>query len=82
MLVRKFIYVHEILTDTQASGAGYFNFSNIRFGQAPVGPLRFSAPLAPTGRNTTVNDGQNSVMCPQAGPGINSMFKLNGVRIF
>ncbi|PVH84741.1 alpha/beta-hydrolase [Cadophora sp. DSE1049] len=46
----------------------YFNFSNIRFGQPPVGPLRFSPPLAPSGRNTTVNDGQNSVMCPQAGP--------------
>ncbi|KAH7360253.1 prolyl oligopeptidase-like protein [Rhexocercosporidium sp. MPI-PUGE-AT-0058] len=51
-----------------ASGSGYFNFSNIRFGQPPVGSLRFSPPLAPSGRNTTVNNGQNSVICPQAGP--------------
>ncbi|KAH9224034.1 Alpha/Beta hydrolase protein [Leptodontidium sp. 2 PMI_412] len=46
----------------------YFNFSNIRFGQPPVGPLRFSPPLAPSGRNTTVNNGQNSIVCPQVGP--------------
>ncbi|KAK0101390.1 hypothetical protein ONS95_006565 [Cadophora gregata] len=52
----------------QSSGSGYFNFSNIRFGQPPVGHLRFSPPLAPSGRNTTVNDGQNSVICPQAAP--------------
>jgi hypothetical protein len=46
----------------------YFNFSNIRFGQAPVGDLRFSAPLPPKGRNRTVNDGQHGAICPQAGP--------------
>ncbi|PQE32848.1 putative cholinesterase protein [Rutstroemia sp. NJR-2017a WRK4] len=46
----------------------YLNFSNIRFGQAPVGDLRFSAPLPPKGRNRTVNDGQHGAICPQAGP--------------
>jgi carboxylesterase type B len=47
----------------------YYNFSNIRYGQPPVGALRFSAPLAPQGRNTTINNGQQGVICPQAAPG-------------
>ncbi|EMR87519.1 putative carboxylesterase family protein [Botrytis cinerea BcDW1] len=51
-----------------ASGSGYFNFSNIRYGQAPTGHLRFSPSLAPVGRNRTINDGQNSVTCPNATP--------------
>ena len=46
----------------------YLNFSNIRFGQAPVGLLRFSPPLAPEGRDVTVNNGQQGAICPQAGP--------------
>jgi hypothetical protein len=46
----------------------YYNFSNIRFGAAPTGDLRFSAPIAPQGRNRTVNDGQTAVICPQADP--------------
>ncbi|KAL2074226.1 hypothetical protein VTL71DRAFT_8004 [Oculimacula yallundae] len=53
----------------KSSGSGYFNFTNIRFGQSPTGSLRFSPPVAPTGRNTTVNNGgSSSIMCPQAGP--------------
>ncbi|TVY80745.1 Carboxylesterase patB [Lachnellula suecica] len=61
--------VHQATLNNKSSGPdSYFNFSNIRFGQAPVGPLRFSAPLAPEGRNETVNDGQQSVICPQANP--------------
>ncbi|CZS90086.1 related to triacylglycerol lipase I precursor [Rhynchosporium agropyri] len=52
-----------------ASDSGYFNFTNIRYGKNPVGSLRFYPPIAPTGRNTTVNNGgQTSIMCPQAGP--------------
>ena len=30
--------------------------------------MRFRAPLPPTGRNTTVNDGSAGVICPQANP--------------
>ncbi|KAK9342997.1 Alpha/Beta hydrolase protein [Lipomyces starkeyi] len=48
----------------------YYNFSNIRFGKAPVGDLRFQASLPPSkSRNKTVNDGQQGVICPQATPG-------------
>ncbi|KAE9363855.1 alpha/beta-hydrolase [Stipitochalara longipes BDJ] len=47
----------------------YFNFSNIRYAQPPIGNLRFAAPLAPTVRNPTINDGQKGVICPQANPG-------------
>jgi hypothetical protein len=46
----------------------YYNFSNIRYGAAPTGNLRFAAPVAPSGRNTTVNDGQTSVICANANP--------------
>ena len=46
----------------------YYNFSNIRYGAAPTSNLRFAAPTAPQGRNRTVNDGQTTVICPQAGP--------------
>ncbi|KAJ9606204.1 hypothetical protein H2200_009165 [Cladophialophora chaetospira] len=45
-----------------------YNFSNIRYGQAPVGNLRFAAPLAPTGRNNAVQNGSVGRICPQAGP--------------
>jgi hypothetical protein len=46
----------------------YFNFSNIRYAQPPIGHLRFDGPVAPTVRNSTVNDGQQEVICPQANP--------------
>lgn len=55
-------------TDHSQSTAGFYNFSNIRYGQAPVGELRFAEPLAPTGRNTTVNNGSVGRICPQASP--------------
>ena len=45
-----------------------YNFSNIRYGQPPVGNLRFAAPLAPIGRNTNVNNGSVGSICPQATP--------------
>ena len=33
-----------------------------------MGELRFRAPIAPSGRNTSVNDGSIGVICPQANP--------------
>ncbi|OQV05710.1 hypothetical protein CLAIMM_10397 [Cladophialophora immunda] len=45
-----------------------YNFSNIRYAQPPLGKLRFAAPVPPTGRNTTVQDGSVGAICPQANP--------------
>jgi carboxylesterase type B len=57
----------------QSSGPHpYFNFSNIRYGEAPVGNLRFAAPIAPQNKNETINDGQQGVICPQAVPGLSN----------
>ncbi|KAL7891990.1 acetylcholinesterase [Trichoderma sp. SZMC 28014] len=50
-----------------ATGENY-NFSNIRYAQPPLGNLRFAAPVPPTGRNKTVNDGTYGFTCPQANP--------------
>ncbi|KFY48427.1 hypothetical protein V495_01341 [Pseudogymnoascus sp. VKM F-4514 (FW-929)] len=46
----------------------YYTFSNIRYAVPPVGELRFKAPVAPTGRNKTVNDGSGNPICPQSNP--------------
>ncbi|PVH86271.1 alpha/beta-hydrolase [Cadophora sp. DSE1049] len=46
----------------------YYNFSNIRFGAAPVGDLRFKASIPPTTINRTLNDGQQGSVCAQAVP--------------
>ncbi|KAI9712910.1 MAG: hypothetical protein M1812_006779 [Candelaria pacifica] len=43
----------------------YYNFSNIRYAQPPVGNLRFGAPLPPLANRTSVNDGQDGRVCPQ-----------------
>jgi hypothetical protein len=53
--------------DHQVTGQ-YYNFSNIRFGAAPTGNSRFTAPVLPSGRNKTVNTGQTEFICPQADP--------------
>ena len=53
--------------DFQSTG-NYYNFSNIRYAQPPVGELRFAPPVAVTGRNTTVNNGSVGRICPQANP--------------
>jgi carboxylesterase type B len=50
------------------STGGFYNFSNIRYAQPPVGTLRFRAPLPPTGRKTTVDNGSVGRICPQANP--------------
>ncbi|KAF2233725.1 alpha/beta-hydrolase [Viridothelium virens] len=55
----------------QASGFNssfsYYNFSNIRYAAPPLGNLRFAAPEAPA-RNSTINNGLDSRICPQAVP--------------
>ncbi|KAI9763169.1 MAG: hypothetical protein M1840_000881 [Geoglossum simile] len=50
------------------STGGYYNFSNIRYGQAPVGHLRFSAPLPPLTDRSVVQKGNVGRVCPQAYP--------------
>jgi carboxylesterase type B len=50
------------------STIGYYNFSNIRYAQPPVGNLRFAAPVPPRGRSTEVNKGAVGSICPQANP--------------
>ena len=55
-------------TKTQQTTGQVYNFSNIRYAQAPVGNLRFAAPVAPTGRNTVVQNGSTGAICPQALP--------------
>ncbi|KAH4040339.1 carboxylic ester hydrolase [Parastagonospora nodorum] len=46
----------------------YYNFSNIRYAEPPVGSLRFALPVSPRGRNTTVDTGSIARICPQAYP--------------
>ncbi|KAL3426049.1 carboxylesterase family protein [Phlyctema vagabunda] len=53
---------------TVNSTGQYYNFSNIAFAEPPLGALRFTAPVPPKGRNRTVNDGQQTRICPQANP--------------
>lgn len=50
------------------STGGFYNFSNIRYAQPPVGDLRFRAPVPPQSRNTTVDNGSVGRICPQANP--------------
>ncbi|KAF4627630.1 hypothetical protein G7Y89_g10525 [Cudoniella acicularis] len=46
-----------------------YKSSNIRYDEAPVGTLRFSAPVAPLGHATGMSDGQRNTTCHQAYPG-------------
>ncbi|RDW69759.1 hypothetical protein BP6252_08779 [Coleophoma cylindrospora] len=46
----------------------YYNFSNIAFAEPPLGNLRFKEPIPPQTRNRTVNDGQQTRICPQSNP--------------
>lgn len=53
---------------TQESGQ-YYNFSNIRYGEPPLGDLRFAAPIKPSQTDQPVfNDGSKAVTCVQAVP--------------
>lgn len=48
----------------------YYNFSNIRYAEPPIGELRFRAPVPVTSKRTsnTVNTGNVGRICPQANP--------------
>ncbi|KAG4286162.1 hypothetical protein FPRO06_07422 [Fusarium proliferatum] len=50
----------------QEGSSVLYNFSNIRFGEPPIGDLRFAKPVAPKGRNVTVDKGEVGRICPQA----------------
>ncbi len=43
----------------------YYNFSNIRYAEPPVGNLRFAAPVTPK-PDRTVQRGEVARICPQA----------------
>jgi carboxylesterase type B len=43
-----------------------YAFNNIPYAEQPVGNLRFSVPILPTGNSSTINNGSTSVMCMQA----------------
>ena len=47
---------------------GFYSFLNVRYGEPPLGSLRFAASVPPQTVNRTVNNGSNNVICPQALP--------------
>ncbi|KAI9734692.1 MAG: hypothetical protein M1834_002294 [Cirrosporium novae-zelandiae] len=49
----------------QADG-DFYNFSNIRYGQPPLGNLRFRASLLPTDNSSIINNGSVGRICPQS----------------
>ncbi|EWG53870.1 hypothetical protein FVEG_17184 [Fusarium verticillioides 7600] len=52
---------------TGVKGSPYLhNFSNIRYGEPPIGDLRFAKSVAPKGRNVTIDKGDVGRICPQA----------------
>lgn len=60
-------YLGRLLTRLKITG-DYYNFSNIRYGQAPTGTRRFRAPLEPTLNETykIIDNGSVGRICPQA----------------
>ncbi|KAF2214415.1 hypothetical protein CERZMDRAFT_110727 [Cercospora zeae-maydis SCOH1-5] len=46
----------------------YYNFSNIRYAQPPVGDLRFRAPLPPLQNRSVIETGETDRICPQSNP--------------
>ncbi|KAL8627583.1 hypothetical protein Q9189_006705 [Teloschistes chrysophthalmus] len=59
-------YTRQAASSFNASG-GYYNFTNIRYGEPPVGDLRFAAPV-PVKENRTVQYGGQERICMQANP--------------
>ncbi|KAJ0382611.1 hypothetical protein COL922a_012186 [Colletotrichum nupharicola] len=56
---------YQQLTSVQETG-GYYNFSNIRYAAPPTGHFRFREPIAPTGRQCHVDNGDIGRVCPQS----------------
>ncbi|MCJ1311410.1 hypothetical protein MMC25_005081 [Agyrium rufum] len=48
------------------STGGFYNFSNIRYAQPPVGDLRFAAPVPPKGKSSAIDNGSVGRICPQS----------------
>lgn len=46
----------------------FYNFSNIRYAAPPTGQHRFAPPQPPATDRSSVNDGSQGRMCPQAVP--------------
>ncbi|KAF4630028.1 hypothetical protein G7Y89_g8116 [Cudoniella acicularis] len=59
---------YEIHQATFNESGQYYNFSNIRYGAAPTGNLRFAAPTTPVTNIPVFNDGSKAVTCIQASP--------------
>jgi carboxylesterase type B len=84
-LYRPLSLVLQRLISAQDTG-NFYNFSNVRFAQAPVGQLRFSPPQAPIVDRTIIQTGSQPRVCPQAlpnwyGPQATAMFEyLYGVN--
>lgn len=55
------------LTESQDTG-NYYNFSNIRFAQPPIGELRWAPPKPPKANRTVIHDGQDGRVCPSGTP--------------
>lgn len=58
---------NHLLTYLQSTG-GFYNFSNIRYAEPPVGNLRFRAPVPVTTKSNTIQNGSVGAICPQAAP--------------
>ncbi len=58
---------NHLLTCLQST-AGFYNFTNIRYAEPPVGNLRFRAPVPVTTKSNTVQNGSVGAICPQASP--------------
>jgi len=67
MLVGPALQPNHLLTYLQSTG-GFYNFSNIRYAEPPVGDLRFRAPVPVTTQSNTVQNGSLGAICPQANP--------------
>ncbi|KAK3677426.1 hypothetical protein LTR78_002964 [Recurvomyces mirabilis] len=50
------------------STGGFYNFSNIRYAAPPVGENRFNVPQAPAVNRSSVQQGLQGRICPQANP--------------
>lgn len=54
--------------DPRQGNPDVYNFSNIRYAAPPVGDLRFRAPVSPAINRTSIQDGLEGHICPQAVP--------------